>query len=230
VSPPVIGVTAPSAGWRVAWHFTRLALRMAGARPVLLTPGRRARLVPLDGLVVGGGSDVDPRLYGQAAAEGTRHDPERDAFELEMLALARGRGLPLLGICRGAQLLNVHLGGSLHQDLRPLSGGRPLRRTVLPRKVVTLESGSTLSAVLGTGRCWVNSLHSQVVATLGRDLLAVARDRMGLVQAIEVGDHPLQLGVQWHPEFMQQSRTQRRLFRTLARIAAERRRDPPSGP
>lgn len=146
-------------------------------------------------------------------------DLGRDALELTLIDWARRSGLPLLGICRGAQLLNVHAGGTLHQDLSQFYVERPNRWTVFPRKHARFVPTSRLSGTLGTTEGYVNSLHRQAIATLGDGLVAVAFDDSGVVQAVEDPDRELWLGVQWHPEYLPQLRPQRQVFTRLVDAA-----------
>jgi putative glutamine amidotransferase len=168
-------------------------------------------------LIVLGGSDVDPLLYGGAADERRRLDRERDAFELEQLRLALDRGRPVLGICRGAQLLNIVHGGSLVR----YQPGR--RRTPLPRRRINIAAGTALASALGSST-WINSLHEYAVDTVGTGMIVAARDDGGVVQAIELapdegrGDR-FAVGVQWHPELMPYLRDSRRLFAALVAAA-----------
>ena len=137
-----------------------------------------------------------------------------------MLELANERHLPVLGICRGAQLLNVSRGGNLHDDITDmLARGKPMR-TPLPRKKIIIEAGSQLAAIMGDESCRVNSLHHQAIDRLGDSMRVVARDSDNIVQAVEVVDERFQIGVQWHPEYLPQRRRHRQLFRAL--IAAAR--------
>lgn len=258
---PRIGVTGPDRGGYTAWFFTRIALARAGARPVRLRPGRFAGgrpLPPLDGVVIGGGADVDPGRYGGEirafldaepkpapdAPRGRRAswllapvlflmrrifshhsgrvDRARDAFEERVLAHALAEDLPVLGICRGSQFLNIHLGGTLHPDLTGFYGEVGNMATVYPRKRVRLARGSRIAAVLGGRSAFVNSLHKQAVDRLGDGVRATAKDDAGVVQAIEAAGRRFVLGVQWHPEYLPAMRGQQRLFRRLAREAARR--------
>lgn len=146
----------------------------------------------VDALVLTGGNDVDPALYGEEPHPSVRTDRARDDRELALLAAALDRDLPVLAICRGMQLLNVHLGGTLHQHLpaHPV-GGDGVHE-------VRFAEGSALRGIYGA-RCPVNSLHHQAVATPGKGLVCVAHAPDGVVEAVELADHPV-VGVQWHPE------------------------------
>lgn len=157
------------------------------------------------------------KLFSLGASPGP--DPARDALEERLLGHALEQGLPVLGICRGMQFINVCLGGSLHQDLASLQEERPDLRTLLPRKPVLVEPGSILHSLFGVGRVRVNALHHQAVDRLGQDLRVTAREYGGVVQALEhVGGRWL-VGVQWHPEFLPHKWRQQELFRALVRAA-----------
>ena len=212
---PVIGVTTSDHKSRIAWFFDWLAVWRAGGRPMRLTPTRPADPRVLDGLVIGGGDDIEAHLYDGQISLDVRVDPARDRLELQLLESALPEAKPVLGICRGAQMINVSLGGSLHGDIYAAYPGARRRRTVLPRMTVEIEPGSRLRGILGFPRCRVNSLHHQSVDRLGRGLQAVAHETAGIVQGVEGRDHRFLLGVQWHPEFLVFSRPQQRLFHAL---------------
>lgn len=251
---PRIGVTGPNRGGLAAWFFTALAVRRAGGRPVRIQPKRMRTIDDLDGLIVGGGADVSPGLYGQThrsrlsslhdrGAHGWRRlagwllfplmftvrrllttkaggtDHQRDRLEKSLLSAAFERNLPVLGICRGMQLINVVAGGSLHQDLEGFYDEYPAIRSVLPRKRVALRSGTRLEAIMGRPSSWVNALHSQAVDDLGAGLRVAASEANGIIQAIESTGDGLVIGVQWHPEYLPQRRQQQALFRALVRAA-----------
>lgn len=220
---PLIGVTASSRGGHIGWWFNRLALYRAGARAVRITADDPYPIHGLDGLVVGGGDDIDATLYGVHLEPAVKVDPERDRLELGALDCAEEVVLPVLGICRGAQMVNIHRGGSLHTDIYEVYLHAPKMRTVLPRKRIAIEPGSRLHRILGLLECRVNALHHQSIDHLGEGLQVVARDDSGIVQAIEAPEHPFLLGVQWHPEFLVADRHQRRLFQELAAAATQRR-------
>lgn len=218
---PLIGVTGPARGGRTAWLFTRQALRLAGARVCRLSPAAPTPSQPLAGLVIGGGDDIDPARYGEVPRVAIQLDRERDALEWQMLARATEAGLPVLGICRGAQLISVFYGGTLHQDLTELIAGWVLRRTVLPRKRIVIESGSRLRAIMATLETRANSLHHQAIKQLPGGFRVAAHDTDGVIQALEGINGRFCLGVQWHPEYLLQRRSQRRIFQAL--VAAARR-------
>jgi putative glutamine amidotransferase len=155
--------------------------------------------------------------------EETKYDQARDAFESFVIDEALEQGLPLLGICRGAQLLNVRMGGSLFQELRSRREHTSNRWTIFPLKTLLVEPGTRLHGRLGAERTRINSLHSQGIDALGEGLQVSGRDLDGIVQAVEAPERDFLMGVQWHPEFLLYSARQRRLFRALV-AAAERRR------
>ena len=176
-------------------------------------------MAELDGVVVTGGHDVQPTLYRAAREVEGKYDPERDAFESEVLHRALALGRPVLAICRGAQLLNVCLGGTLFQDLTSRRRKTSNRRTLLPLKRLVVSEGTRLWESFGATYSRINSLHRQGIDQLGAGLRVVGRDLDGIVQAVEIAERDFVLGVQWHPEFLLYLRRQRRLFHDLVRAA-----------
>lgn len=214
---PVIGVSTSAERGKLAWWCNWASIKLAGGRPRRLSPGDGDDWHGLDGIVLGGGDDIGANLYQGEIAPEIRIDPARDRMELELLSHAEAKGLPVLGICRGAQMLNVFRGGSLHADIYRVFEGARRMRTALPRKDVTVDRSSRLYRILGAERMKVNSLHHQAVDRLGDDLRPVARDEAGVVQAIEADGERLLIGVQWHPEFLVYRGRQQGLFRALVR-------------
>lgn len=221
---PCIGVTVSRrTGWRV-FPVIALNIWIAGGRAQRWDAGREdagqlADMAAVDGLVVGGGDDISPRLYhGELVAE-ARLDPARDALEQRLVLAAQAAGKPVLGICRGAQMLNIAAGGNLHQRAYDHYTDSRQYRTILPRKDVTVLDGTGLAAIAGTAPMRVNALHRQAVDRLGDGLRVAARDDGGMVQAIERSAPPFALGVQWHPEYLIYARRQRALFRALVAAA-----------
>lgn len=152
-------------------------------------------------------------------------DHARDELELALLAQADEDGAPVLGICRGAQLMNVFRGGTLHRDLSSFYAEAPNPWTVFPRKWITIDPASRLARALGVTRCRVNSLHRQAVDDLGGPLAAVAREDNGVVQAVEGEGASFFVGVQWHPEYLPQRPEQRCLFRAFVDEAEQCAKD-----
>jgi putative glutamine amidotransferase len=189
------------------------ALLTAGGVPLVLSPLMGASLVGpaldgCDGLLLTGGEDIEPSWYGADPSPMlTPPSQERDLFELALFAVARQRGLPILGICRGIQLVNVALGGTLFQDLpseRPgsvdhsPSGARDTRS-----HSIHLQPGSRAALALGATEVTVNSVHHQAIKALAPDLVATAWSTDGLVEAVESKPGASWiLAVQWHPEEM----------------------------
>jgi putative glutamine amidotransferase len=224
VSAPVIGLSAYAepAQWAV-WQAPAALLPMnyvdqvteAGGVPVLLppVPGVASALGRLDGLILTGGGDVDPAGYGAEADPRTsRVQPDRDQAELELLAAALAEGLPVLGICRGMQVLNVARSGTLRQHLPDEAGHRPAPGTFGSHRV-RLAPGSRLASVLRPAggeqglALDVATAHHQGIDRLGDGLVPVAWAQDGLIEAVELaGAHPFALGVQWHPEAGQDGR------------------------
>ncbi|KXS37322.1 MAG: putative glutamine amidotransferase [Halomonadaceae bacterium T82-2] len=219
---PRIGITTSDHKSRLAWWCDCLAVWRAGGLPVRLSPTRDGNDVAIDGLIVGGGDDIGAQLYGGEMQLDVRVDPQRDTLELALLERVLPTNRPVLGICRGAQIINVFLGGSLITDIHATFEHIRPRRTVLPRKTVQVTPGSRLNHLLGVDSCHVNSLHHQAIDRTGHNVRVVARDRDNLVQGIESTDHDFVIGVQWHPEFLVFNRPQQRLIRALVERAATR--------
>lgn len=221
-SRPLIGITTSDRKSLIAWFFDWLAVWRHGGRPLRLSPSR-AMPETLDGLIIGGGDDIEAHLYGGEVQLDVRVDPQRDELELKLLERFIPRGCPVLGICRGAQLINVYRGGTLDSDIYTTHQGLKRRRTVLPRKTVDIVPGSKLHRFLSVSWCRINSLHHQAVQQAGDGIEIVARDRDGLVQGIESRDHDFLIGVQWHPEWLVFNRPQQRLIRALVKAANRHR-------
>lgn len=154
-------------------------------------------------------------------SHGDSLDPERDRLEKALINRALDEHRPILGICRGMQLLNVVLGGTLNRDLTAFYVESPRARSLLPVKKIELESGSLLWQVFGRERLRVNALHNQSVRVLGHRLRIAACEPAGVIQAIE-STEGWYVGVQWHPEYLPQKKVQQRLFQALVRAARER--------
>ena len=182
--------------------------------PVVDAAGAERQLAALDGLVLAGGQDVDPASYGRpAAAPGAWIAPARDAHELALLAGARERGMPVLGICRGLQLANVALGGDLIEHVDGHDAGD---RVADDSHEVQIEPGTLLYEATRRERIAVNSLHHQVVGSLAPSLVRSATASAdGIPEAAEAREGAWLLAVQWHPELMGDAPGGRDLFAAL---------------
>ena len=186
------------------------AVEEPGGTALLLTPGHDAgsvaRMVEVaHGLVLTGGEDVDPALYGQEPhPELESVNPARDEIELAALKAALERGMPVLAICRGLQLLNVALGGTLYQDLPSQREGDLLHEQEAPVghrwHHASVLPGSGMEAILGSRELFINSFHHQGIDELAPSLRPVVWAEDGLVEGVEGRDHAWLYGVQWHPE------------------------------
>lgn len=230
---PLIGVTSertvsalgsPYQG--IGEAYTQ-AIIQAGASPVLIPTGLPEKALPgllarLDGLLLTGGGDVHPRFY-----RSEEHpliagiDVERDRLEIELATAAAEAGLPLLGICRGLQVINVALGGSLYADLGNQHPGA-LPHSRYPEKPrdylahpIEVSAGSCLAGIMGAGPSDVNSMHHQGICELAPGLQATALAPDGVIEAVELPGHPFALAVQWHPECLLEHEPARALFKAF---------------
>jgi putative glutamine amidotransferase len=203
------------------------AVRAAGGMPVILAPVGpdevQTLIGRLDAIMLSGGPDLHPSAYGAPEhLELGPTEPELDRFELELTRAALTRGMPVLGICRGMQVLNVALGGSLHQHLPDLAGEtehRQQRPNSEPTHRVTLGRDSRLMKVIGRRHLEVNSFHHQGLHTLGKGLSIAGHAPDGQIEAIEVPGRRFTFGVQWHAECLTERPEQLALFRGLVRAA-----------
>lgn len=219
---PLIAVTGKASRWAPGWWAAWLAIALAGGRAVRATP-RHPMPAPIDGLVIGGGDDIATDLYGATAAYDNTADRARDEMELAAIKRARVDNTPILGICRGAQLINVAAGGTLYSDISELRRSTSNRVNPLACKPIALKRRSRLAAIVGSSRLRVNSLHHQAVHGLGSGIQASARDADGFVQAIEAPNAAFVIGVQWHPEYLCYRPAQYRLFRALVAACRQAR-------
>ncbi|MCL6517502.1 gamma-glutamyl-gamma-aminobutyrate hydrolase family protein [Alicyclobacillus sp.] len=199
--------------------------------PYLTDEAALARLADgLDGLLLAGGEDVDPNRFGESPTIGLGQvTPERDELEIALIAQMRRRNKPILGICRGIQVLNVAFGGTLYQDLPRQWGGRiqhsqKARRDHLSHSV-HIEPGSRLADLFeGRSEVRCNSFHHQAIREVGDGLVPVAWDEEGLIEAVEAADkEAFVVAVQWHPENLWQRWPEHHgLFRGLVQAAMEK--------
>lgn len=218
---PRIGVTGNGRRWAPGWWSSALALWIVGATPVRISVRHDPGPEPLDALIIGGGNDIGPEHYGGDVGNKVRIDNARDELEIRWIELAFANKWPLMGICRGAQLINVVLGGSLHQDIRAMRHHTRNRPGLLATKQVELAEGSLVARICGCQHIKVNSLHHQAVDRPGRSVDLVGYDRDGIVQAIEGRAKEMFVGVQWHPEYLAYLPAHMALFRWLVRSAGQ---------
>jgi putative glutamine amidotransferase len=245
--PPIIGITATlkedvdAVAERPLGRFVRADLdyvegvAVAGGVPVVLPPAGNERaaeavIQSLDGLLLSGGSDLDPHYYGEEPLPELGVTlPERDAFEMALVGLALRCGMPVFGICRGMQVLNVALGGTLYQDLpsqweRDLLKHRQDTPKWQPTHEVRVRDGSYIAEVMGRESVKVNSYHHQGIKDLAEGLVVTGRSTDGVIEAVEAGDLSERwlLGVQWHAEAMRGAGPQQESLFEAHVAAAER--------
>jgi len=223
----------------VGEKYARAVLEAADAIPLLIPSlAEELRLDELlerlDGIFfTGSPSNVEPHHYdGTPSEPGTLHDPARDATTLPLIRKAVQAGIPVLGVCRGFQEMNVAFGGTLHQKVHEVPGysdhrddtTQPLEAQYAPAHEVRLERGGLLWPMAGADRIQVNSLHSQGIARLGPDLVVEARAPDGLIEAFHVRNAPrFAVAVQWHPEWQVMSNPfSRALFAAFGSASRER--------
>ncbi|WP_101759507.1 gamma-glutamyl-gamma-aminobutyrate hydrolase family protein [Oceanicoccus sp. KOV_DT_Chl] len=214
---PRVGVTGNSRRLSPSWICTRVALFLSGAKAVRISLKHHPETEDISALIIGGGDDISPIHYGLEMAPTVKSDPDRDLLEIRWIKKALDQNIPLLGICRGAQLINVVMGGTLHQDIRLLRKLTYNRPGLLPTKQVKLEPNCLLAKICGKNKLRVNSLHSQAVAEHAESLRVVGRDLDGIVQAMQSSQDRPVIGVQWHPEYLFYLPAQMALFRWLVK-------------
>lgn len=238
VKSPVIGLTALRSPDQTSYHHILTGpyvrcITAAGGYPILLPslPERCGEALGMvDGLLLIGGGDIAAKHLGKENHPRARFfNPLRDEFELALIKMAAQRGMPMLGICRGLQIMNIALGGSLYQDINDEQGTTfdHMRELTpdLPVHAVSIAAQSCLASILGTTSVSVNSVHHQAVRELSPKLTAVAWAPDGVIEAAEAcGDSGFMLGVQWHPERIAGKQPEQlKLFERLVRAAEQYR-------
>lgn len=240
MTSPLIGVTAEhttskSGLTKVSVTEAYLkALSQAGACPVIIPPGMAEEMLNdlfsrLDGVLFTGGGDIHPGAYDEPSHPEIKEiDQDRDETEFTLLENSLQIGLPFLGICRGLQVVNVGLGGTLYADIAS-QHSQALKHDYYPNWArnhlaheVQVDTKSRLMKILGDHQHMVNSLHHQAVRQLAPGLIASAHSPDGLVEALELTDHPFGIAVQWHPEWLTEQTAMRALFRAFVEVASEK--------
>ncbi|HET7089709.1 MAG TPA: gamma-glutamyl-gamma-aminobutyrate hydrolase family protein [Anaerolineae bacterium] len=238
---PVIGITALATRYIDPPHSPMYALNQryvmaveaSGGAPLMVPPdldetSMQAIFERLDGWVLSGGGDVDPAYYGESPHAALNEvNAERDRLELSFARQAVEADKPVIGICRGVQVLNVALGGSLVQDI-PTQQADSLPHSFDGTRVardymahpVRIESGSLLREVMGVEQAGVNSWHHQSVKRVAASLAVVAQSPDGIIEAVEMPGRRFVIGVQWHPEWLYDHQPEmKRLFEALVQAA-----------
>ncbi len=234
---PIIGITSGRVTKDSPLPFTHIssayiqAVISAGGIPLVIPVETPLNQIPtlltrIDGLLLTGGGDIDPRLFnGAEHARVYGIEPERDALEVQLVQMAVRSDLPFLGICRGHQVVNVALGGSLITDIAS-QAPQAQRHDWFPgverdylAHTVTLLSDCRLSKILAAVEVQVNSLHHQSILQPAPSLNVVAHAPDGIIEAVELPGHAFGLGVQWHPEWLQKHPCMRNLFNAFISAA-----------
>ena len=236
---PIIGLTPSHDAEKNMFYLNPLyvqALEQSGAAcfmfPLGISLDSLRQLAALcDGILFTGGPDVHPFRFGEETLPKCGEvSALRDDLEIALLPIAMEQQKPILGICRGIQLINICLGGSIYQDLESqLSGCSQLLchqqpySPVTPSHYAEVVPGSRLQSIVETGRLEVNSIHHQAIRLLAPGLTACARTSDGLIEAIEMDSYPFLLGVQWHPELLFSSQeSAQKIFRAFVRACASK--------
>ncbi len=235
--PPLIGITTYGRNTEDEYTLPAVyieAVRRAGGIPLLIPPGEPqldALLAKLDGLIISGGGDIDPAHYGSAGhPQVYMLDAERDASELALVRRVAASDMPALCICRGHQMLNVALGGTLVEHLPDEISGEIEHRDEPDKPTahaLTILPDTNLARLLGAGSVHGVSWHHQAIRTLAPGLVIAARAADGTIEAVEDPQHPWLIAVQWHPEMSAaQDPRQQRLFDEMVAACIARQRRP----
>jgi putative glutamine amidotransferase len=219
LSRPLIGVTGNSKRFSPSWICIRLAVYLSGGKAIRIKVGNSFDMEILSALIISGGDDIHPTLYGDIPKQGGNYDRNRDAMEIDCIRYALESHLPLLGICRGHQLINTVMGGTLHSSIVAQRKKTSNRRSLLPSKKVSLNASSSLRQILNSEHISVNSLHDQAIAEIAEPLRVSGVDNDQIIQAVEAKKEGAILGVQWHPEYLLFLPPHLRLFRWLVKQA-----------
>jgi len=209
---PMIGITASLEGMRIQVQRENSdAISLAGGLPLIIPYIQEEQDIQqlanrLDGLLLTGGGDIDPFLFGEEPIpELGSITPERDALEIALIREMLNQKKPILGICRGCQILNIAVGGNMYQDIYAQKGGTLLQHAQkAPRYHVShlaiIQEGTLLSRIMQENQIKVNTYHHQAVKDLPQGFQISARSTDGVIEAFESMEHAFVLGVQWHPE------------------------------
>jgi putative glutamine amidotransferase len=209
-------VTGSSKGSHTAWLTSLTLLRLYGVEAEFFHPEKWHKDTRMDGLLITGGKDIDPYTFKEKKHPSIlKTDPKRDLMELYLLERALKEGIPVMGICRGMQLINLFLGGTLHPHIPEMELDFAHPNTAFPKNILTILQNTQLHTILKTDKLKVNALHHQTIKKVANTLQICAQDRNNLIQAIESTDKNFILGLQWHPEFMPYHWSTHRIFKAF---------------
>ncbi|MEE4376453.1 MAG: type 1 glutamine amidotransferase [Candidatus Competibacteraceae bacterium] len=221
---PVIGITTPNKRFHVAYFFIKFSVWLCGGKALPLRTLEGVESKKVDGLVLGGGTDIFPGLFQSDPKQHYFYDHQRDEMEIAWLRKAEREKIPVFAICRGAQLVNVINKGTLHLDASVAYDNfvypEGLLHKIFYRKLIRIKQNSQFYKLVSTDRLCVNSMHMQSIDKVGDNLEISAQEDNGVVQAIERPTQPFYLGVQFHPEFLIYRSSMRNLFKQLVKVAS----------
>jgi len=213
-----IVITGSAKGSRSAWILSRALLRLYGVEAKFVQPHHWDKSIQMDGLLITGGIDVDPLTFSTKRHPSIeKTDPLRDAMELFYLKQAQKKKIPIMGICRGMQIINLFMGGTLHPHIPEMGLDFEHPRSLFPLNLLSIAPKTHLHKILRTDNLKANALHHQTIDKLGKDLRVAAKDTNTLVQAIESREENFILGLQWHPEFMPYHWSTHRIFKAFCK-------------
>lgn len=218
---PIIGITSSDNRNMLMWLLTKFNVQIAGGVVRDIHPSQPNAFDECDGYIISGGEDIDPAMYAEKNIAAHNVNPARDTLEKNIIEHAVNKQKPILGICRGAQMINVACGGSLHQNAqdyyKDFIPTNSLLGKIFVRRLVNINADSLLHHLMHIKQAKVNSLHHQAIKELGNNLIIIAKTEGDMIQAIQNTDTPKPriLGVQWHPELMIFSKKQRAIFKWI---------------
>jgi len=210
-------VTGSAKGSKSAWIATQALLGLYGVNAKFFHPEQWNKNQKMDGLLITGGIDIDPQTFHTPNHHSIhKTDQLRDAMELYLLQRAYSENIPIMGICRGMQLINLFMGGTIHPHIPDIHLEFTHPNSLFPSNKLTIIPKTRLHKTLRTNTLKVNALHHQTLNKLGKGLTIAAKDKNALIQAVESSNEHFVLGVQWHPEFMPYHWSTHRIFKTFA--------------
>lgn len=221
---PVIAFTYSSFQSIFVRFAIKLAILISGGKPLGVVKQNVEDLPDFNGLILGGGVDIHPNRYHGEPKVNYRYDLDRDNMEYQLLEKALAQNKPVLGICRGCQLINVYRNGTLYDDIRKIDDithyPSHLLGYMFYRKTIDIYPESILFKCIGSNSAKVNSIHKQCINKLGKDFIVTAAEKNNIIQCIEDPNHSFVIGVQFHPEFLIYNKSFRNIFQQLIKEAS----------